>query len=426
MSPKEAPHVLDVDVTLAGVEASLYPWVTNNELRSRGAVIAHPRPGGMMTYVMTGYDDVVTGFQNNDFAKDMDRIGAKFPEIAAGAKAAGFALTSSGSKHLLNTDPPDHTRLRRLVMRAFTPRRIEGLRPRIEEIVDELLDELERKPVGDYVEEVAFQISITVICELLGVPAADRADFRTWSVASTTAPVDGDISKQVAAQKSLHDYLLAHIAQARAALAGGAPAVDILSAMIAAHDDEDSLSDSELIGMAFLLLVAGHETTVGLMSTIAYRLWEHRDQRDLLIADPSLIPNAVEEFLRMEGSVQRSTFRVAMDEAVIADTVIPAGSVVQMLIGGANHDPAKFPNPDVLDVTRDTTGHVAFGQGIHFCLGAPLARAEAQIAIGRLLARFPDYEIIVPEGGIAYHPTVLRAIIEIPMVLHPDRSAAGA
>ncbi|WP_127817818.1 cytochrome P450 family protein [Microbacterium sp. CPCC 204701] len=422
MSPNEAVRVDDVDVSLAGIEASKCPWHTNNQLRERGRVVAHRRAGGGDAYVVTGYDDVIAAFQESALAKDLDRIDEKFPELAAGAKKAGFALTSSASKHLLNSDPPDHTRLRRLVMRAFTPRRIEALRPRIKEVVDGLLDELSQKPTPDLIEEYAFPISITMICQILGVPAEDQVDFRRWSVASTTAPVRGDVAPQVAAQKSLHDYLVAHIGKRRAEIAADPDAAsdDILSAMIAARDEnDDNLSDSELIGMAFLILIAGHETTVGLIGAIAHGLVSHPDQRALLLADPDLIQNAVEEFLRFEGSVQRSTLRVALEDVVIADTLIPAGSVTQMLIGSANHDPSKFENPDVIDITRDTTGHVAFGQGIHFCLGAPLARAEAQIAISSLLERFPEYTMAVDEDELTYHPTVLRALVALPVTLTP-------
>lgn len=428
MNLQDAPHVDDIDVSALGIEASKCPWATHGQLRERGPVLTHPRPGGL-GYVVTGYEDVLAAFQEPAFSKDPNTIDEQFPEVSAGAKRAGFALTTSGSSHLLNTDPPNHTRLRRLVMRAFTPRRIQSLRPRIQEIVDGLLDELQEQETPDLIEDFAFQLSITMICELLGVPSEDRADFRVWSVASTTPPrKDDDLNRQVEAQKALQDYLAAHIVRRRAELAqsDAAEPADILSAMIAARDEnDDNLNDSELVGMAFLLLIAGHETTVGLIGTMAHRLATLPDQRELLLQDPDLIENAVEEFLRFEGAVQRSTLRVAMEDLVIADTRIPAGSVVSMLLGSANHDPRKFENPDEVDITRDTTGHVAFGQGIHFCLGAPLARAEAQIAIGTLLRRFPGYELAVSEDELRYARTVIRALVGLPVHLKPQKATAA-
>ncbi|MFK0156649.1 cytochrome P450 [Streptomyces sp. NPDC090499] len=421
MSAKEAPEIRDIDVSAANLEASACPWATHAKLRERGPVVKYPTPTGHSQYAVTRYEDVVAALQDPRFAKDSRHMAELFPAGGATAQQSGFVLSGASSRHLLNTDPPDHTRLRRLVSRAFTPRRVASLRPRIQEIVDGLLDDLARSEAPDLIGDFAFALSITVICELLGVPAEHRADFRTWSVAATT-PAGDDPSAIQEAGRRLNEFLTDHIATKRADLAGHTDprtAPDVLSAMIISRDADDGLSDSELVGMAFLLLIAGHETTVGLIGSMALGLWRHQDQRRLLLDDPGLIDSAVEEFLRFEGAVQRSTFRVATEDVEIADTRIPKGSMVTMLIGSANHDPDHFDNPDELNITRDPDRHVAFGQGIHFCLGAPLARAEAAIAISTLLKRFPTYSVTAPDDELTYQPTVIRALAALPVELEP-------
>jgi cytochrome P450 len=172
--------------------------------------------------------------------------------------------------------------------------------------------------------------------------------------------------------------------------------------------------------MAFLLLIAGHETTIGLIGSALLELCTRRDQRQLLIADPDLIGPAVEEFLRYEGPVQRATFRVAVEDVEVGGTLIPAGSLVSLMVGSANHDPDQFANPDELDLTRQANRHVAFGQGVHFCIGAPLARLEAQIAIGAFVGRFPDYDLSTAEESLTYQPTVVRALKALPVKLRPS------
>lgn len=418
MTTQQAVDAFDVSVKQEDIEGSRCPWHVHNELRDRGPVVTYERHGSdKPVFGITGHEDVVTGLQEARFSKDPDAALKIFGDVES-AKRAGFVLTGSGSKHLLNSDPPDHTRLRRLVARAFSPRRIQQLAPRIDEVVNGLLDDLQDKPEADLVDGFAYQLSITMICELIGVPSDRRAEFRKWSVAATTPP-KGDASENMKAAATLHGFLGEHIAKRRGELQGleEKDAPDVLSAMILAKENDDSLSDSELVGMAFLLLIAGHETTVGLISSMALGLAERPDQRELLLQDPDLVENAVEEFLRYDGPVQRSTFRVATEDVVIADTLIPEGSLVSMHIGGANHDPEVFENPDEIDVTRNIERHVAFGQGVHFCLGAPLARLEAQIAIGTLLKRFPRYELAAAPEDLEYQPTVVRALVSLPVRL---------
>jgi len=418
MTHQEAPEAFDIDVSTASVEHARDPWGVYRWLRERGPVVRVTSLGGITAYSVTRYEEVFAGLQDSRFSKDASHLGTAVGGTS-GARQAGFMLTAE-SRHLLNTDPPDHTRLRKLVSRAFTARRVQQLQPRIQEIVDALIDEMAATGEADLIADLAFPLSITMICELLGVPSDQRADFRAWSVATMT-PATPD---HAAGDAKLREFLLALIAKRRGELAemedpGSAP--DLLSAMVVAHDEGDRLSDAELVGMAILLLIAGHETTVGLIGAALLELCRRRDQRELLLNDPGLIGPAVEEFLRYEGPVQRATFRVAVEDVELGGVLIPAGSVVTMMVGSANHDPDRFPDPDKVDITRDTRGHVAFGRGMHMCLGALLARQEAQIAIGSLLRRFPDYTLSKGEDALTYQPTVIRALSSLPVHLGPAR-----
>lgn len=414
------PEAFDLHVSQRTIEGSKCPWQMHHQLRERGQVVAYKRPGiEAPMYAVTDYAGVVAGLQEQAFVKNPEAAMAVFGDLET-AKRSGFVLSNSGYPHLLNSDPPDHTRLRRLVAKAFAPRRIAALEGRIQELVDGLLDHLAGLDEADLVEGFAYQVSITMICEILGIPSERRADFRDWSVIATTPPGE-DITANLEAAAKLHSFLAEHIAQEREALAGTSEkdASNVLASMILARENDDQLSDGELVGMAFLLFIAGHETTVGLISTMAKGLSMFPEERRKLIENPDLIENAVEEFLRWDGPVQRSTFRVSTEDVSIGEGLIPQGCMVSMHIGGANHDPAVFPNPDVVDIERELDRHVAFGQGIHFCLGAPLARLEAAIAVGTLVRRFPDYEVLVPTDELEYLPTVVRALAHLPVRLVP-------
>ncbi|WP_329056901.1 cytochrome P450 [Streptomyces sp. NBC_01453] len=285
--------------------------------------------------------------------------------------------------HLLIADPPHHTRLRPLVTRAFTARRVESLRPRIQRITDDLLDAMLPHGRADLVESFAFPLPLTVICELLGVPDIDRADFRRMSNA-VVAPTDRD--GEYATFAELAAYLRDLIEDKRAS----APADDLLSALIrTTAEDGDRLSRDELCAMAFLLLVAGHETTVNLIVGGVRALLTHPDQLAALRADMTLLGGAVEEMLRYEGPVENATYRFTVEDTEIGGTVVPGGSAVLVGLASAAHDPDRFPDPDRFDIRRDARGHIAFGHGLHFCLGAPLARLEGQIALRSLLDRAP-------------------------------------
>ena len=325
-------------------------------------------------------------------------------------------LNAAINTHLLSTNPPDHTRLRRLVTAAFTHRRVEAMAPRIQEITDALLDEMAAAGAGgrpvDLVEAFGFPLPITVITELLGIPPGDRAEFRRWS----QIVVNGDVHPAevyIDAARSVVDYLRELLADKRAA-----PADDLLSALIAVHTDGDRLSEDELTSMVFLLLVAGHETTVNLIVSGTHALLRHPDQLTLLRAEPERMPAAVEELLRYDGPVQVAIPAVAAAPIEVGGVTIPAGDVVLPALLAANRDPARFDEADRLDITRPASSHLAFGHGLHHCLGAPLARLEGRIALGTLLARFPGLRLADPDTEPARDPGLLvNGLVALPVVL---------
>ncbi len=296
-------------------------------------------------------------------------------------------------RSMLASDPPDHTRLRGLVNRAFTPRRIEALAGRIEAIAEELLDRVGSSAEFDLMRALAGPLPVMLIAELLGIPVQDHQQLRDWSNALVVL-IDGSsepasIAAAGRAQRELRDYLRGAIALRRE------PRDDLLSALIAARDERDALSDSELIATCRLLLIAGHETTTNLIGNGVAALLEHRAELAALRADPGLLRSAVEELLRYDGPVQ-ATRRITKEPLEIDGVTIPAKSVVVLLLGAANRDPDVFADPDRLDLARDPNPHLAFGHGIHSCLGAPLARLEGRIALRSLLGRFPRLELAQP------------------------------
>ncbi len=296
---------------------------------------------------------------------------------------------------MLFLDPPEHTRLRSLVNQAFTPRMVERLRPRIAAIAQELLDAMAGQDAVDLVAAYAFPLPAIVIAELLGVPAEDRTQFRAWSddiALSLDSTQPNEVrSRGETAARALAVYFAGLLAERR-----GAPREDLLSSLLAVEEAGDRLGPADLLSMCILLLVAGHETTKNLIANGVLSLLRHPDQLAALRADPTLYPTAVEELLRFESPVQR-TARITHSDVQIGQAVIPAGSLVLTVIGAANRDPAVFPEPDRLDITRQDNPHLAFGRGIHFCLGAPLARLEGHVALEALLRRFPRLEL--PDTG---------------------------
>ena len=386
------------------------PYPTYAELRSEAPAYRAELPDGRGVWLVTRYDDVVAVLKDERFAKDWRS--AMTPEQLAQIPSIPEVMKPL-SENMLDKDPPDHERLRRLVSKAFTPRLIERMRPRVQEIADTLLDAVEDKGGMDLIDDYAFPLPITVIAELLGVPVEDRNRFREWS----DAAVSGDTTQEYV-EKILLPHMQAFIDYLRALFEEKRenPKDDLISALVLAEEAGDKLSEDELLAMVFLLLIAGHETTVNLIGNGTLALLQNPDQLQKLKDDPSLIKPAIEELLRYDGPVETSTERFAREDVTIGDTVIPKGEMVMVVIAAADHDPERFPEPDALDIARADNKHLAFGKGIHHCLGAPLARMEGQIALGTLLRRMPDLRPKGSPESLTWRPgMVLRGLKGLPV-----------
>lgn len=293
---------------------------------------------------------------------------------------------------MLDLEPPDHTRIRRLVSKAFTPRRVENLVPAVRRIAAGLVAGLRADGGGDLIARVAEPLPVAVIAEMLGVPEPDRAPLRPWSAdicgMYELNPSEETARRAVRASAEFSDYLRGLIAERR-----GAPGDDLISGLIAAHDEGESLTEQEMVSTCVLLLNAGHEATVNTTGNGWWTLFRHPDQLALLRADPSLLPGAVEEMLRYDTPLQLFE-RWVLDDVEIAGTVVPRGSELALLFGSANRDPARVPDPDRFDITRAESPHVTFGAGIHYCLGAPLARLELAVSFGTVLKEIPGLRLV--------------------------------
>jgi len=379
------------------------PYPTYHRLRAEDPV--HQSPLGF--WVLTRYDDVSAVLRDPRFIKE--------PLAALVAARFGAEVPRGVGLSMLDRDPPDHTRLRGLVSKAFTPRVVDGLRSRIQQIVDELITRVQAAGSMDVIEEFAYPIPVNVICEMLGVPLADHERFKGWSLDiargldSIWLPPDSEVPRRSAASRhAINDYFRGLIAQRRAS-----PRGDLLSALIAAEEAGDKLNEEELLATCILLLIAGHETTVNLIGNGVLALLRNPGELERLRATPGLITNAVEELLRYDGPVQR-TARVASAPATIGGRTIAKGEMVMPFIGAADRDPSQFPDPDRLDLARADNRHIAFGWGIHFCLGAPLARVEGQIAIDALVRRLPRLELMTDEPEYRQSLT-LRGLKTLPV-----------
>ena len=385
---------------------------------------ANPRLQLFGVTVLTRYDDCSAVLRHPSASSDM-RNSDEYQRFVASDAPRPFGEVLERLRPFLILDPPDHTRLRGLVAKTFTPRVIEGLRPRIAEIVNELLDRAAEAGSMELIEDLAYPLPVRIISEMLGVPPADNAVFRTWSRALAGAlepdivPGNDDIAAlQVQRQAFLDfaEYFRSLFAELRKR-----PGDDLLSALIAAEDQGDTLTEDELLATCILLLVAGHETTVNLIGNAVLALLRNPDELSALRTDASLLRGTIEEVLRYDPPVQL-TIRTALDDIALDATdgfgaaVVKQGEQAVLLLGAANRDPAHFREPERFDVRRDDNRHLAFGAGIHFCLGAPLARAEAQVAIGALFSRFAnvDADTVAP----AYKTNVvIRGLAELPLTL---------
>ncbi|MEU9451146.1 cytochrome P450 [Streptomyces sp. NPDC048277] len=388
-----------IDLGEYGDRFRIDPHPVYARLRERGPVHRVRLPGADQFYeswLVVGYEEARAALADPRLAKDTAEIGFRFLD----EELIG--------KYLLVADPPQHTRLRGLITRAFTARRVAELGPRIQQITDRLLDEMLPRGRADLIDALAYPLPITVISELLGVPELDRARFRKLS---NEAIVPSGSGGEYEAFVGLGEYLAELIEDKRCA----GPSGDLLSDLLrTTAEDGDRLSVDELRGMAYLLLIAGHETTVNLIGNGVLALLTHPDQLAALRADMSLLDGTVEEVLRWEGPVENATYRYAAEPLEIAGTAIAQGDPVMIGLTAADRDGARYAEPDRFDIRRDNRGHLAFGHGIHYCLGAPLARLEARIALRSLLERAPDLALDGPPGE--WLPgTLMRGVRRLPV-----------
>lgn len=378
------------------------PYPTYRRLIEQTPVFWLPHsnaPGGM--WCVARYDDVTFILHNAPVFKDTSRI------------APPDSLTPL-DRAMLQRDPPDHTRLRRLASHAFTPRRVQSLEPRIEQMSLDLIARIRERGAADFIADYARPLPIMVIAELLGVPFEDHDRFSAWSdqiMMGSDSVLGGEeaMRKSQEAMASLVAYFTALIAQRRQQ-----PRDDLISALIAARDAEDRLSEDELLGMCVLLLIAGHETTVNLIGNGLLTLLRHPDQLALLRQRPEYLTSAIEEMLRYESPVQRSTPRFAAETFEIAGQRIERGQQISLMFGAANRDPAHFLEPDRFDITRHPNPHLGFGSGVHYCLGAPLARIEARVAFSHILEHLPAIRLATDQPE--WKPvTWLRGLRRLPV-----------
>jgi cytochrome P450 len=404
---REAEPVPGAEIYTPAFRADPYP--TYARLRADSPVIKVRTPR-FDSYLVTRFEDARAALSDPRLSKDLYRAGDTYLEVF-GEKARQI------NTNMLNSDPPMHTRLRRLVTQAFTPRRIEAMRPRVEAIVEGLLDGIAPRGTTDFVDDFALRLPLAVIGDLLGIPPADHEQILSGTQVIRTVGTGGrspqeDRAAIGAAQQGLHAYFAGLVTAKRAA-----PAEDLVSSLIAARDDEGRMSEAELVSSAFLLLFAGYQTTSDFLGNAMVALLTHPDQYELLRREPERIPNAVEELLRFDCSVPVSSFRFATEDLEIGGVPVPAGSIVTVVLSSANHDPALVDSPDRLDLTREPGSHMAFGHGIHYCLGTALARMEATTALRRVLLRLPDLRLDVPVEELQWLPaaSAFRGLLELPL-----------
>jgi len=403
------------------------PYELYARLREDGPPREIIMPHGVKVWMVTRYDDVRAILTDQRISKDGRRVNEMFARHSGASEVPGPTYDNELCAHMLNSDPPRHERLRRLVGKAFTVRRVELLRPRVSQIVDELLDRMAGRPVVDLVAEYATPLPITVITELLGVPVEDREDFRLWSttligshhsaeeVEAATAAVIGYAERLIAAKRSAP----AEDSPSKDLPREDLPREDLLSAMVQAVDGGDRLTDGELVAMVFLLVAAGHETTMCTLGNAFHSLLRNPDQLALLRARPELLTStAFDELARYDSGVSLATFRFTTEELSVGGVTIPAGEIVVAAIGSAGRDGKHHPDADQLDLCRQVNGSLAFGLGLHYCVGAQLARLEVELAVGRLLARYPTVRLAVPPEELAWKSSnLMHGLAALPVLL---------
>ena len=398
--------IVPVDVTNAKFKANPFPFYA--QLRAEAPVF----PVKLLkqrAWLITRYDDVLNVLKDERFAKDHRNAMTpeqlkKLPRVPPMFRPLEY--------NMLDLDSPDHTRLRGLVHKAFTPRLIEQMRDQIQVLTNELLDRAEPKGGMDLIADFALPLPLTMIGRILGVPAEDNHKFHRWSNTFLTAANNRNLFVLVPTMMNFMGYMKKLIKERRAYARD-----DLVTALVQTKDGSDQLSEDEILGMIFLLLVAGHETTVNLIGSGSLALLEHPDQLAKLRSEPAHSKTAIEELVRFVCPLEMATERYTREDITIAETTIPRGELVMAVIGSANRDANYFENPDALDITRKNNKHLGFGHGAHYCLGAPLARLEGQIAISTLVQRMPNLRLGMAADRLRWRGTfVVRGLEALPVL----------
>jgi cytochrome P450 len=369
---------------------------------------------GAKVWLITRYEEIRALVNDPRISKDGRRLnelfalhsGLPMPED----EPPGVGFDDELSTHVLNSDPPRHTRLRSLVSKAFTVRQVERLRPRVEDVADRLLDAMEGQANVDMISAFAVRLPITIICDLFGIPEADREQFRLWGTKLVGAGQDPD--EVAEAGERMVDYVSALVDHKRAH-----PGDDMISALVRVRDDDgDRLSQGELVSMIFFVAVAGHITTICSIGNAIYNLLIHPDELAKLRANLSIMPAAVDELMRYDAAAQVGTFRFTTAEIPVGDVVIPAGQLLLLGWSSANRDDRHFPDADRLDLNRHPVGIMSFGHGIHHCIGVPLAKMQIEIALAKLITRYPDLRLAVPRDQLRWEDSaLLRSLTSLPV-----------
>ena len=405
MSNNSKKENKDLKIDFLNEEFIRNPFPIYNEIRKKDPVFRFLMPNGQYAWIITRYRDANEILSDPRFITNFEQ-----PQTDELSTQSHKEILS---RNLLNVNPSDHRRLRRLVQKAFTPRMVENLRSRVEEISNELLDKVQNKGNMRLIEDFAFPLPIIVICEMLGVPIEDQDKFREWSnilMEGVNNPKFTQQSEEViiAFVNYLHDLI---------ALKRSDLQEDLISYLISVEDEGDVLTQHELYALVFVLIIAGHETTVNLIGNGVLALLEHPEQKGKLKKQPGLIHSAIEEILRYDGPVEVSNIRWATENVEFKGKHIQKGEMVFISFSSANRDPQQFTNPDKFDITREANNHIAFGKGVHYCVGAPLARLEGEIAIGTLMRRMPNLRLNTDLNSLEWRSgMIIRGIKEIPLL----------
>lgn len=395
-----------------------HPYEILEQLRAAGP--AHPVifPHGAKVWLVTGYAEVRQLLSDPRVSKDGRYANTLFArhsgmETDDAEEPAGIGVNDELTQHMLNSDPPRHTRLRSLANQGLTPRKMADCRPRLEQVADELLDALDDgRPVVDLIAGLTQPLTITTICEVLGIPTEDKELFHQWAGQLVGAGHPPEVVE--AASNNVIAYAQASIAAKR-----GCPGQDMLSGLVHGRDGGDRLTDDELLSMFFILLMAGHVTTMNTLTNAIHSLLTHPAELAKLQADPSRIPGAIDELIRYDSGVAVGTFRFTKEPISLGDVTIPAGEILALSLSSAHRDSSKFPDADTLDLDRHPAGVLGFGHGTHYCIGAPLGRAQLEIALTKLLTRFPDLQLAAAPAELEWEAgALMRGLVRLPVKLH--------